>query len=32
MNDALAKYDGEGTETKGVDYLQTQVGVMFGCI
>ncbi|XP_040010274.1 tetraspanin 36 [Xiphias gladius] len=25
MNDALAKYDGEGTETKGVDYLQTQL-------
>uniref|UniRef100_A0A4W6BV33 Tetraspanin n=1 Tax=Lates calcarifer TaxID=8187 RepID=A0A4W6BV33_LATCA len=25
MNDAFAKYDGQGTETKGVDYLQSQL-------
>ncbi len=32
MNDAFSKYDGQGAETKAVDYLQTQVGVMFHCI
>ncbi|XP_040898854.1 tetraspanin 36 [Toxotes jaculatrix] len=25
MNDTFAKYDGQSTETKGVDYLQTQL-------
>lgn len=27
MNESFAKYDGQGTETKGVDYLQSQVGI-----
>ncbi|AWP07260.1 putative tetraspanin-3-like [Scophthalmus maximus] len=26
MNESFAKYDGQGTETKGVDYLQSQLG------
>ncbi|KAF0033963.1 hypothetical protein F2P81_014029 [Scophthalmus maximus] len=25
MNESFAKYDGQGTETKGVDYLQSQL-------
>lgn len=32
MNEIFTKYDGEGAETKAVDILQTQVGVMFPCI
>lgn len=28
MNDVFTKYDGQDAETKAVDYLQTQVGVI----
>lgn len=28
MNDVFTKYDGQDPETKAVDYLQTQVGVI----
>lgn len=32
MSEVFVHYDGQTTETKAVDYLQTQVGVIFYCV